>query len=74
MRAGDTTPAACCSSLLQYRIARSQVNATLLNADLGDVAFFDNADDTASRGLRTDMIDVFALAGAVATNIIKHAR
>ena len=34
-----------------------------LNANLDDVAFIDKADDTASRGLRRDMTDVFALAG-----------
>lgn len=53
-------------------VAHSQVNATLLKADLDDVAFFDKADDTASRGLRIDMIDVFALAGGVAMTIFER--
>lgn len=53
-------------------IANSLVNA--LNADLDNVAFFDKADDTASRGLRRDMVDVFALAGGVATTIFERAK
>jgi hypothetical protein len=44
------------------------------DANLGDVAFFDKADDTASRGLRRDMTDVFASAGGVATTIFEPAR
>jgi hypothetical protein len=64
----------CCSSLLQHCIAHSRIDATLLNANLGDVACFDKADDAASRNLRRDMTDVFALAGGVATTIFERAK
>lgn len=44
------------------------------NANLGDVAFFDKADDTVSRGLRRDITDVFASAGGVAMTIFERAK
>jgi hypothetical protein len=39
-----------------------------------NLAFFDKADDAASRGLRRGMTDVFALAGGVVTTIFDRAK
>ena len=69
---GGTPPQklSCCSSLLQYRSQPDRCDAP--DANLSDVTFFDKADDTAGRGLKRDMTDIFALAGGVATTIFEH--
>ncbi len=66
-RAGDATPEALLLFVAPSALYCSRPDrCDAPDANLGDVAFFDKADDTASRGLRRYMTDVFASVGGVA--------